>query len=118
AGYSTSYPHPNWAEQNPTDWWNAVCLTTRQLLADTGTQPQAIAAVSFSGQMMGVVPVDRAGMPLRSCLIWADQRAQQEADQIARVYDANLVYQRSGHRISPAYCAAKILWLRNHQPEL
>ncbi|MDQ3250397.1 MAG: FGGY family carbohydrate kinase, partial [Chloroflexota bacterium] len=79
---------------------------------------QAIAAVSFSGQMMGCVPVDRAGTPLRSCIIWADQRAQTEAAGIGDVYDAALLYQRSGHRISPAYCAAKLLWLRTHQPQI
>ena len=45
AGYATAYPQPNWAEQSPHDWWNAVCVTTRQLLAETGTDPHAIAAV-------------------------------------------------------------------------
>ena len=118
AGYGTAYPQPNWAEQDPNDWWRAVCDTTKQLLAETGSAADAIAAVSFSGQMMGVVPVDSEGNALRSCIIWADQRAQAEADQIAQRYPANKIYQRSGHRISPAYCAAKMLWLRNHQPEI
>jgi len=117
-GYTTSYPQPNWAEQNPADWWEAICHTTRQLLAETGADAHAIAGVSFSGQMMGCVPVDQAGRALRSCIIWADQRAQREAAAIAAVYDADLIYQRSGHRISPAYTAPKILWLRNHQPEI
>ncbi len=118
AAYPTNYPQPNWAEQNPEDWWAAICRTTRQLLAETGTNAQAIAGVSFSGQMMGCVAVDRAGTALRSCIIWADQRAQGEAEAIAAAYDSNLIYQRSGHRISPAYTAPKILWLRNQQPEL
>lgn len=118
AGYPTVYPYPNWAEQDPADWWQAICATTQQLLSETGVSPQTIAAISFSGQMMGVVPVDRTGAPLRSCIIWADQRAQVEAEQIAKVDAAGRIYQMSGHRISPAYCAAKILWLRNHQPAL
>lgn len=118
AGYETAYPQPNWAEQDPNAWWRAVCGTTQQLLAETGCAADAIAAVSFSGQMMGVVPVDSQGNALRSCIIWADQRAQAEAEQIAQRYPADNVYQSSGHRISPAYCAAKILWLRKHQPEI
>ena len=118
AAYPTHYPQPNWAEQNPDDWWDAICRTTQQLLSQTGTDPRAIAGVSFSGQMMGCVPVDRSGAPLRSCIIWADQRAQREAETIAAAYDAGQIYQRSGHRISPAYTAPKILWLRNHQPDI
>ena len=118
AGYNTRYPHPNWAEQDPADWWRAVCTATRQLLDATGVDPQAIAAVGFSGMMMGCLPVDAAGTPLRSCIIWADQRAQSEADYVAAQCGADEVYLRCGHRTSPAYIAPKILWVRTHQPDI
>lgn len=118
AGYATAYPHPNWAEQEPADWWQAICVTTQQLLAETGADPQAVAAVSFSGQMMGCVPVDAAGAPLRSCIIWADQRAEAQAAHMAAVCGGERVYRVSGHRASPAYTAPKILWVRDHQPEV
>ena len=118
AAYPTAYPHPNWAEQNPDDWWAAVCTTTRQLLDQTGVAPASIAAVSFSGQMMGCVPLGRDGRPLRACIIWADQRAQPQADALAAACGAETVYRISGHRVSPAYSAPKILWLRDHQPDL
>src|SRR5687767_2920299 len=52
AGYATVYPQPNWAEQNADDWWRATVVATQQLLAQSGTDAAAIAAVSFSGQMM------------------------------------------------------------------
>ncbi len=118
AAYPTAYPHPNWAEQDPDDWWDAVCTATRQLLDQTGVSPTAIAAVSFSGQMMGCVALGRDGRPLRSCIIWADQRAQPQADAIAAACGADAIYRIAGHRVSPAYSAAKILWLRDHQPDL
>lgn len=118
AAYPTVYPHPNWAEQEPADWWRAVCTTTHQLLTQTGVAAHDIAAVGLCGQMMGCTPVDAQGIPLRSCIIWADQRAQQQAHQIAEQCGAEAVYQRSGHRPSPAYTAAKILWLRDEQPAL
>ena len=63
AGYDTDYPRPNWVEQNAADWWRAVIDTTQQLLADTGTAPDTITAVGFSGQMMGCLPVDKQGKP-------------------------------------------------------
>ena len=118
AAYPTAYPHPNWAEQDPQHWWEAVCTTTHQLLAQTGVAAHDIAAVGLCGQMMGCVPVDHQGRPLRSCIIWADQRAQLQALQIAEACGAEAVYQRSGHRPSPAYTAAKILWLRDEQPAI
>ncbi len=116
--YGTDYPHPNWAEQDPADWWSAICRATRRLLAESGVASSAIVAVGFSGMMMGCLPVDADGTPLRSCIIWADQRAQAEADQVADLCGADQVYLRCGHRPSPAYCAPKILWVRNHQPEI
>ena len=118
APYPTAYPQPNWAEQNPADWWQAVCQSTQQLLAQSGIQATAIGAVGLCGQMMGCVPVDRLGIPLRSCIIWADQRAQREANAIGERCGPEALYRRTGHRPSPAYTAAKILWLRRAQPDL
>jgi len=118
APYATAFPHPNWAEQESQAWWQAVCATSQTLFATTGIPPTQIAAVGFSGMMMGCLPVDAAGTPLRSCIIWADQRAQAEAELVAARCGANEVYLRCGHRTSPAYCAPKILWVRTHQPEI
>lgn len=116
--YPVSYPQPQWAEQNPDDWWRAVCASTRALLRRVPHAREQIAAVTFSGQMMGVVAVDALKRPLRDAIIWADQRATTEANGIKEKIGADAVYRRTGHRISPAYTAAKILWIKQHQPEL
>ena len=87
ASYTTQYPRPNWAEQDPEDWWRAVSHSSQQLLQETKISATEIAAIGFSGQMMGCVPVDAHGHALRSCIIWADQRAQAEADfEIGRAH--------------------------------
>ena len=67
-GYGLELPHVNWVEQNPEDWWQAVCASTRQLLAAAKVQPEEIACITFSGQMMGCVVVDRRARPLRNAL--------------------------------------------------
>ncbi len=115
--YPVAYPQAGWAEQDPIGWWQAVCTATRALIAQTGLRPADIAAVTFSGQMMGTVPIDAQGDPLRTAIIWADQRAVAEADFITERCGSDLVYRRTGHRISPAYLAAKILWVKRHQPD-
>lgn len=118
APYAVAYPQPQWAEQNPADWWNAVQSATRALLAQFPGAREHIAAVSFSGQMMGVVAVDARHNPLHPAIIWADQRAYAQAQFIAEHCGAENVYARTGHRISPAYTAAKILWLKQNTPDV
>src|SRR5512140_2393178 len=82
-GYGTEYPRVTWVEQNPEDWWQAVCVSTRQLLGAARVQPADIACIAFSGQMMGCVAVDNRARPLRPAIIWADQRAVAEAESIS-----------------------------------
>ncbi len=116
--YATRYPATGWAEQDPEDWWTAVCDSTRQLLAGTGVPGSDIACVTFSGQMMGCVPLDREARPLRSAIIWADQRAVAQALWVGEHVPFEEIYRITGHRLSSSYSLAKILWLRDHQPEV
>jgi xylulokinase len=116
--YETAYPRPNWAEQDPADWWRAVRDSTRELLTTSGVAPGDIAVVSFSGMMMGALAVDATGGPLRSAIIWADQRATVEADFLAQCCSPEEVYRRTGHRAGASYTAAKMLWIQRHQPDL
>jgi xylulokinase len=118
AAYETDYPRPGWAEQNPADWWHAVCESTRRLLRDSGREASEIRAIGFSGEMMGCTPVDAAGTPLRTSIIWADQRAECEAALLAERVGREQVYHVTGHRVSSNYTAAKLMWVREHQPEI
>ncbi len=116
--YETAYPQPNWAEQDPADWQRAVFRCTRRLLAQSSVSPGAIAVVSFSGHMQGALVVDEEGVPLRPAIIWADQRATPQADFIRRACGAETLYRLTGHRVSAAYTAAKVLWIKDNQPDL
>ena len=116
--YPTAYPHPNWAEQDPADWRRAVFEATRRLLEQTGVAAGTVSAVSFSGTMQGALLVDAAGEPLRPCIIWADQRATAQSDAICAAYGEESIYRLTGLRASPSYTAAKLLWVRDHQPEI
>ena len=116
--YDTEYAHTGWAEQNPQDWWQAVCLSTRRLLSETGVRANDIACVTFSGQMMGAVALDEAARPLRNAIIWADQRALDQERWIGERVAFEDLYQITGHRLSASYSLAKILWIRDHQPDI
>ncbi len=118
APYETAYPHPNWAEQDPADWQKAVFESTRQLLTESGVRPEEIAVVSFSGHMQGALVVDKNGIPLRPAIIWADQRATGQADLIRQTCGEAEVYRLTGNRVSAAYTAAKVLWIKDNQPDI
>jgi xylulokinase len=116
--YATYYPCPNCVEQNPEDWWGAVCKSTRELIEQSGIAPKDVAAVSFSGQMMGCLPVGSNGRPLRNSIIWADMRAVEQERFIRQVLGMESVYRITGHRVGASYTSAKLLWLKDNEPEL
>ncbi|MBS7262159.1 MAG: xylulokinase [Eubacteriales bacterium] len=106
----------NHAEQDPEDWWRAVCVSTRKLLE--GVDPKHIAAVSFSGQMMGCVCVDRDGRPLYNAMIWADMRAVEQEERIRASFGDEGYYRLTGHKLSASYGGFKLMWLKDQFPEI
>ncbi|HAK45697.1 MAG TPA: xylulokinase [Spirochaeta sp.] len=114
--YDTEYTNGNWAEQNPEDWWNAVCLSSKKLLdgVDTGE----IACVAFSGQMMGCLCVDDKGNPLRNHILYCDQRSEAETDILIDKLGADEIYRITGHRPSASYAVEKLMWVKNNEPDI
>jgi xylulokinase len=116
--YPTHFPKPGWAEQEPELYWQAFCRSTGALLQKSRIAAREIAAVVFSGQMMAALPVDRQGRALRNSIIWADLRSTAQAEALAGRIDADRVYRISGHRLSASYSATKIMWIKEHEPEV
>ena len=89
--YDTHFFNSTWAEQNPDDWWKAICENNEELLKEIDRKQ--VAGMAFSGQMMGCVPVDKNGRALRPAIIWADQRSQDQEkqnDQILEMLDEGI----------------------------
>ena len=116
SAYPIRYFNATWAEQNPDDWWNAVCESTKELLQ--GVEKKDVLAVSFSGQMMGCLCVDKNGVPLRPSIIWADMRAVEEERFLKNKMDPIKFYKTVGHRISSSYGIEKLMWVKNNESHL
>jgi xylulokinase len=116
--YPVSYPETGWVEQDPGDFWKAVCISTRQLLEKARVPAADVAAVCFSGQMMGCLLVDAEGKPLRPMIIWADTRAGAQEAEMEKKLGMDYVYRTTGHRISASYSAAKLLWVKDNESEI
>ncbi|MEJ5229376.1 MAG: xylulokinase [Pseudothermotoga sp.] len=115
--YDTYFPRVNWVEQDPNQWWKSVEIATRELIEKTRVDKNEIKVISFSGQMMGVVPIDKDGNLLRNAIIWADQRSTQQASRLESVTNEK-VYLTTGSRITPTYFGPKIAWLKDNEPEI
>ena len=116
--YGAHYFNDTWVEQDAEDWWRAVCQSSKSLLDCAGIDPAQVAVVSFSGQMMGCLCVDKKGTPLRPSIIWADQRAQAQAKQIEAHISQWDFYKIVGHRNTASYGIQKLMWVRDNEPEI
>ncbi|MCL2703180.1 MAG: FGGY-family carbohydrate kinase [Defluviitaleaceae bacterium] len=116
--YPIYYPFSGAVEQNADDWWRAVCDSTKQLLEQTGISAPEVACACFSAQMMGCLIVDKNNVPLRPMLIWADTRSSVQEKYMTERAGMENGYKITGHRLSASYSAAKLLWIRDNEPEL
>lgn len=114
--YPTFYGENGAVEQDPRQWWGAVCQTTQRLVARFGNAD--IAAVTFSGQMMGCVCLGKDGEALCNALIWADGRSQPQMDALAARVGEDRLYEVSGQRSSPYYSLSKLMWVKEHLPAI
>jgi xylulokinase len=117
--YPVSYPRPHWAEQDPNDWWNAVSISTQRVLKEGRIQPGQVAGIGFATQMLGVLPVDASGIPLRPAIIWMDSRADEQAARLVRrLGGSRLIMAVAGAVPSGKDVICKILWLKEKEPQL
>lgn len=115
--YPTRMPHDGWAEQDATSWRDASLSALGKLFADLGPR-HTIHAIGLTGQCPSVVPIDGHGAPLRPGIIYRDNRAVVEADAIREQFGDEYLHTLTGHVPAAFHNAAKILWIRAHEPEV
>ena len=116
--YPVYYPHEGWAEQNPEEWWKAVCGAVRGSIARAGILPEEIAGVGIDGQSWSAIAVDRRGNVLTNTPIWMDTRAQDICDRLNEEIGAEEIFRTAGNSLQPSYTTAKILWYKENLPEV
>jgi len=117
--YPTYYPKPAWVEQNPEDYWTAVCVTCKKVLEKTGVDKDDVKAMVFSTQGLGVIPVDADGKALYNNITWLDGRAQVQADHAMNRFGGKKVFTLvSGTPIMGKDSLPKILWLKEERPDI
>lgn len=116
--HSISTPRPLWSEQDPHEWWQATMFSIRQALEQAGVNGTAVQAIGLTGQMHGLVLLDANGEVLRPAILWNDQRTSEECEQITDQFGFQNLLQTTGNKALTGFTAPKILWVRNHEPEI
>jgi len=110
--------HIGWAEQEPEDWWRAAREAIAGAMTASGSTGSEIKAVGLTGQMHGCVMLDRDGAVLRPSLIWCDQRTQPQCDWLTEKIGFERLIELTCNPALPNFTLTKLLWVREHQPEI
>ena len=107
---------PLWAEQRPEDWARAAVEAIRGVLEKAGASGDDIRGVGMSGQMHGLVLLDRDSAVIRPALIWCDQRSQPQVDFINAKLGREKVLEYTANPMLTGFTLPKLLWVRDHEP--
>lgn len=116
--YPLYTPYPGWAEQKAEDWTNAAFDSIRRLLERAGIHAEDIDGISFSGQMHGLVALDKNGDVLRPPFLWCDQRTGTECDMIENAAGGREgLLSLTNNVMLTGYTGGKLLWLKRNEPD-
>lgn len=109
--------HPQWAEQDPEDWWRAAQIAIRRVIHETKIPSGEIAGVGLAGQMHGLVLVDADHRPIGNSLIWCDQRTQEQVDYISSRIGPDRLLRTTCNPAVTGFTVSKLLWVRQWRPD-
>ena len=100
-------------------YWNAFKKGLTEVLAQAKIDSSKIKSIGISAQGETLILVDKEGKPLTNAIVWLDNRAQQEAEELANEFGNENTYHITGQvEIVPTWPAAKILWFKKHKPDI
>lgn len=116
--YPMAQPHNGWAEQDPADWADAAVATLCAVLEKSGVDRKAVRGIGLSGQMHGLVMLDGDNNILRPAILWCDQRTGEECDDLTRMVGRENLIRITANPATTGFTAAKILWVKKHEPQI
>ena len=117
--YPLFTPNPGWVEQEPLDYWNAICKATNKIIQSTTILKEAITGLAFSTQAQGVIPVDKNGSVLNRNISWVDGRAEEQARKAMNYFGGKRMFKLvAGTELTGKDVIPKIIWLKDKHPEI
>ncbi|HBQ64592.1 MAG TPA: carbohydrate kinase, partial [Clostridiales bacterium] len=116
--YPVYYPNPGWAEQDPEEWWQAVCLCIREVLQTSGVDACEIKGIGVDGQSGSTIPIDVHGRVMHNTPIWLDTRGAGICRKAGDRIGEDRIFSLCGNPLKPSYCTPKILWFQQQLPDV
>lgn len=116
--YPMYQPKNGYAEQDPADWSNAMINTIKAVMTQSGVSKEDVKGVGISGQMHGLVMLDKNGSVLRKSIIWCDQRTASEVEDMNKKLGEKKLIEITANPALTGWTAAKILWVKNNEPDI
>ncbi|WP_432662878.1 FGGY-family carbohydrate kinase [Wukongibacter baidiensis] len=114
--YPLHFPHPNWVEQDPDDYWNAIIKTTNDIMKKSNVCPENIAGIIYTTQALGIIPIDKEGNPLRKNISWVDGRAEKQAKKIMKKLGGEKIFEKIvGIKLMGKDVIPKLLWIKEEE---
>ena len=115
--YPMYQPNVGWAEQDPEDWWTATYTTIKNCITKSGVDPHDVKGIGLSGQMHGLVMLDKEDNVIRKSIIWCDQRTEKECVEITEKVGKTRLIEITANPALTGFTASKIMWVKNNEPE-
>jgi xylulokinase len=116
ATFALLSPQPNFYEQQANDWWEALCIALKSVIAQVGAN--RIAALCITHQRESFVPVDERGEPIRNAILWTDDRCRQQVKELDRRFGSDYLQDLTGKGPSTKQSLPEFLWLQQHEPDV
>ena len=113
--YDVAYPKPGWSEQNPEDWWEAVCSGIKELVVDIDAT--GIKGIAVAGQMHGLVVLDEDDRVIRPAILWNDGRTGEETEYLNTVIGKDKLSQYTANIAFAGFTAPKLLWMAKNEKD-
>ncbi|MDO4370450.1 MAG: FGGY family carbohydrate kinase, partial [Clostridia bacterium] len=110
--YETLIPQSGYAEQDPEIWYQKTCECIRRAIQTAGVDPKEIEAVSFSGQMHGLVALTEEHKPVMNAVVWLDQRSGEAINEIYEKLGAEFITKQTQNRIAAGFMVSTLYWLK------
>jgi xylulokinase len=113
--YPTFHDRPGWCEQEPQDWWNALCEALKKLSAK-GVDLSQTAACALDGSTHNAVLLDAEHRPVRRTIMWTDQRATAECEELKASWGER-IFSACYQMPAPTWTLPQMMWLKANEPE-
>ena len=117
--YSLLTPSTNVVEVPCGVYMDSIKQCMKVIAASGKVDTRQITVVGFSVQGETLCLLDADGQPLKNAIVWMDNRAGAQAEQLRAKFGDELCYEVTG-QVSFEACwpAAKLLWVKQNEPEL